>query len=70
MSPQHFRTSVGAKNSKSFDIGCLSKNKKKIIIVALLAVAIATLVGVLVVVFGTGKHGLRRIVAFCVCICT
>ena len=56
---------------KTFDIGCLSKNKKKIIIVALLAVAIATLVGILAVVFATGKHGLRRIiVAFCVCICT
>ena len=70
VSPQHFRTSVGAKNSKSFDIGCFSKNKKKIIIVALLAVAIATLVGILVVVFGSSKPGLRRIVAFCVCIRT
>ena len=58
-------------NSKSFDVGCLSKNKKKIIIVALLAVAIATLVGILAVVFGSSKHGLRRIiVAFCACICT
>ena len=68
MSPQHFRTSVGAKNSKSFDIGCLSKNKKKIIIAALLAVAIATLVGILVAVFGSGEPGLRRIVTFCACI--
>ena len=55
---------------KIFDIGCLSKNKKKIIIVALLAVAIATLFGILVAVFGSSKPGLRRIVAFCVCICT
>ena len=66
VSPQHFRTSLGAKNSKSFDKGCLSKNKKKIVIVALLAVAIAnaTLVGILVAGFGPSKPGLQRIVAF------
>jgi len=40
-------------DKETLNQGCLSKNKKKIIIVALLAVAIATLVGILVAVFGS-----------------